>query len=146
MATRDEQIGKRTRHEQAMRVLFEPAIAHLGKAEHPLDNPDRMFDLGPHFGLGAVFGPLDLIDNTTVTVAAIGEIQRPGRMLPDHRPLTAIRLAAPHARFVAANRLGSTVLSATLAVVAWTAWISLLRLSTPKCAFTPKYHWFPFLV
>ena len=68
MATRDEQIGKRTGHEQAMRVLFEPAIAHLGKAEHPLDNPDRMFDLGPHFGLGAVFGPLDLIDNTTVTV------------------------------------------------------------------------------
>jgi hypothetical protein len=27
-----------------------------------------MFHLGPHFGFGAVFGPLDLIDNTTVTV------------------------------------------------------------------------------
>jgi len=36
--------------------------------------------------------------------------------------------------------LGSTVLSATLAGVAWTAWISLLRLSTPKCPFIPKYH------
>jgi len=43
-------------HEQAMRVLFEPAITHLGKAEHPLDNPDRMFDLGSHVGFGAVFG------------------------------------------------------------------------------------------
>jgi hypothetical protein len=41
-------------------------MTHLGKAEHPLDNPDRMFDPGPHLGFGAVFGPLDLIDNTAV--------------------------------------------------------------------------------
>jgi hypothetical protein len=38
------------------------------------------------------------------------------------------------------------VLSATLAGIADTAWISLVRLSTPKCAFIPKYHWLPFLV
>ena len=106
MAARDEQIGERTGHEQAMRVLFEPAIAHLGKAKHSLDNPDRMFDLGPHFGFSAVFGPLDFIDNTTVTVAAIGEIPRPGRMLLDHRPLAAIRLVAPHAGFVSVQQIG----------------------------------------
>src|SRR5215470_6812671 len=92
MAARDEQIGERAGHDQAMRVLFEPAIAHLGKAKHSLDNPDRMFDLGPHFGFGAVFGPLDFIANTTVTVAAICEILGLGRMLLDHRPLAAIRL------------------------------------------------------
>ena len=106
MAARDEQIGKRTGHEQVMRVLFEPAIAHLGKAEYPFDNPDGMFDLGPYFRLGAVFGPLDLIDNTTVTVAAIGEIQCPGRMLPDHHPLAAIRLVTPDAGFVAMQQIG----------------------------------------
>jgi hypothetical protein len=33
-----------------------------------------------------------------------------------------------------------------LAGVAATEWISLERLSTPKCAFMPKYHWLPFLV
>jgi hypothetical protein len=65
-----------------------------------------MFHLGPHFGFGAVFGALDLIDNTTVTVAAIGEIPPPGRMLPDHRPLAAIRLVAPHAGFVAVQQAG----------------------------------------
>ena len=54
MAARDEQIGERTGHDQVMLVLFKPAIAHLSKAKHPLDNPDRMFDLGPHFGFGAV--------------------------------------------------------------------------------------------
>jgi hypothetical protein len=30
----------------AMGVLLQPAIAHLGKAKHPLDDPDRMFDPG----------------------------------------------------------------------------------------------------
>src|ERR1700753_3775153 len=100
MPAHHEQVGQRAGHQQAMRVLLQPAIAHLGKAEHPLDDPDRMFDPGPHFRLGAVFRPLDLIDNTA----------------------------------------GRTVLSATLAGVDTTAWISLVRLSTPKCAFIPKYH------
>jgi len=36
--------------------------------------------------------------------------------------------------------------SCTLAAVAATEWIILLLLSTPICAFIPKYHWFPFLV
>ena len=35
------------------------------------------------------------------------------------------------------NRSGSTVLSATLAGVATAAWISLVRLSMPICAFMP---------
>ena len=71
MAAHCEQIGQRTGHEEAMGVLLQPAIAHLGKAEHPLDDPDHMFNPGPHFGLGAVFGPLDLIDNTAVAVTAM---------------------------------------------------------------------------
>ena len=38
----NEQIGERAGHQQAMRVLLQPAIAHLGEAEPPLDDPDRM--------------------------------------------------------------------------------------------------------
>ena len=53
MSAGDEQIGQRAGHQQAMRVLFEPAIAHLGKAEHPLDDPDPMLDFGPHLRFGA---------------------------------------------------------------------------------------------
>src|SRR6202007_2856624 len=146
MAARHEQIGQRASHEQAMGVLLQSAIAHLGKAEHPLDDADRMLDPGPHSGLGAVFPPLDLIDNTAVTVAANGEIPGLGRMLPDHRPLSAIDLVTPHTGLLPMQQLGRTVLSATLAGVAATAWISLLRLSTPRCAFIPKYHWLPFFV
>jgi hypothetical protein len=82
MPARDEQIGQGASDEQAMEVLVQPAIAHLGKAEHPLDDSDRMFDPGPHFGFGAVFRPLDLTDNTAVAVAPIGEIPGLGPRWP----------------------------------------------------------------
>jgi hypothetical protein len=78
----NEQIGQRTGHQQAMGVLLQPAVAHLGKAQYPLDDPDRMFDPGPYFGFGAVFRTLDLIDNAAVAVAAVGEVAGLGRMLP----------------------------------------------------------------
>ena len=87
MPAHHEQIGQCAGHDQAMSVLLQPAIAYLGKAEHPLDDPDRMFDPGPHFGLGTVFRPLDLIHDTAVAVAAIGEILGFWRVLPDHRAL-----------------------------------------------------------
>jgi uncharacterized protein YcgI (DUF1989 family) len=44
-----------------MSVLFEPAIAHLGKAERSFDDPNPMLDLGPYLRFGPVFGPLDLV-------------------------------------------------------------------------------------
>src|SRR6266550_7173767 len=125
MAARHEQIGQRAGHEQTMGVLVEPAVAHLGKAEHPLDDPDRMLDPGPHFGFGAVFRSLDLIHDAAVVVAAIDEIPGLGSVLPDHRALAAVGLITPHAGLVAMQQLG--VPSATLAGVATTAWISLVR-------------------
>ena len=36
---RHEEIGERAGHDQAMGVLFEPAIAHVDETEHPLDDP-----------------------------------------------------------------------------------------------------------
>jgi len=62
MAARHEEIGQRAGYEQAMQVLRQSAIAHFGKAKHTLDDPDRMFDPGPHFGFGAVFCPLGFIN------------------------------------------------------------------------------------
>src|SRR5215472_12822559 len=97
MAARHKQIGQRAGHEQAVGVLCESAIAHLGEAEHPLNDPDRMLDPGAYLGLGAIFRPLDLIHHTAVAIAAaIGEIFSLWRMLADHRPLAAIGLITPH--------------------------------------------------
>src|SRR5215469_8740031 len=145
MSARHEQIGQRAGYQQSVGVLLQPAIAHLGEAEHPLDDADRMFNPGPHFGLGAIFRPLDLIDDTAVAVAAIDEILGLWCMLPDHRPLAAIGLITPHPGLPAVQQIGQHRAVGALAGVTTTAWISLLRLSTPKCALMPKYHWLPFL-
>src|SRR5215467_6432396 len=97
MPARDKQIGQGTGHKQAMGVLVEPAIAHLDKTKDPLDDPAEC----SHFGLGAIFRPLDLVHNTSVAVATIGEIASLGGVLPDHPALAAVGLIAPHPGLVA---------------------------------------------
>src|ERR1700730_5052994 len=70
MPARHKQIGEGAGHEQAMGVLIEAAIAHLDETEHPLDDPDRMLDLGSYFGLVTVFRPLPLVHHATLAVSA----------------------------------------------------------------------------
>lgn len=89
-STRYEQIDQRAGHEQAMGVLFEPAIAQLGKAENPLDHPDRMFNPGRTFGLRRFFARSisSTTPRVTVTAIALGA-HAPGSLLagrgkPDH--------------------------------------------------------------
>jgi len=78
-----------------MLVLLEPTVAHLGEAEHALDNSDRMRDFGPHLRFAAVLGALHRVGDAAVTTAAVGEILRPRRFLADRGALTAIGLIAP---------------------------------------------------
>jgi len=61
MASRHEPIGQSAGGQQTVGVFAKPAIAHLGKAEHPLDDRDRLFDPGPDLRLGPIFRPLDLV-------------------------------------------------------------------------------------
>src|SRR5215813_11133999 len=103
-----KQIGEGAGHEQAMSILFEPAIAHLGEAKHSLDDPDRMLDFGPHLRFGAIFRALDLIHNTATAIAPVDEVFRSRCVLTDYCPLAAIRLVAPHAGSFPCNRRGST--------------------------------------
>jgi hypothetical protein len=49
------EIGQRRSHQQAMQTLLEPAVAHLGKAEHPLLTPMGCSTLARTFGLMRFF-------------------------------------------------------------------------------------------
>jgi len=40
----DEQVGERTGDNEAMSVLSEPAVAHIGEPKDALDDDDRMLD------------------------------------------------------------------------------------------------------
>src|SRR5262249_58242195 len=96
----DKQIGERAGDDEAMSILYEPAIAHLGEAEDPFDSPDRMLHFGPHFRFGAVFRPLDLVHDAAMAIAAVDEVLRARGMPAGHRPPTPIGLIAPHAGVV----------------------------------------------
>ena len=75
MPARHEQIGQRAGHQQAMGVLAQPAIANLGKAEHPLDDPDRVFD--PITRLIGVLGRRRRIDDGCVGMIGPVSLSRP---------------------------------------------------------------------
>ena len=79
MAARHEQVGEGAGDEQAMSVLVEPAVANHDEAEQPLDDVEGMLDFGPHLRLGAVPGPLDLVDDAAMTIAFVGEVESVGR-------------------------------------------------------------------
>src|SRR5215813_8959088 len=102
----DKQIGQRAGDNEAMSVLSEPAVAHFGKAEDPLDDTDRMLDFGAHLRFGPVFRALALVHDTAMAIAAVDEVLRARCVLADHRPLAAIGLVAPHAGFVPVQQIG----------------------------------------
>jgi len=106
MVTSDEQIGERAGHEQAMRVLVQSSVTDLDEAEHPLDDEKRVFDFGPHLRLGPVFGSLDVVHDTVMPGAPIGEILGLRRVFDDHISLAAIGLVAPHPGFLAVQQIG----------------------------------------
>jgi hypothetical protein len=81
-----------------------------------------------------------------MAVAVVNKILRSRCMQPDGSLLAAIGLVAQQRVSLPCKRPGNIMLSATLVDVATTAWISFVRLSTPKCAFIPKYQWLPFFV
>src|SRR5712664_2093076 len=54
MPARDVQIGQRTGYEQAVGVLRDAAIAHLGESEDALQNANRMLHLGADARLGSI--------------------------------------------------------------------------------------------
>jgi len=132
VAARYEQIGQSAGHQQTVGVLVEPAIAHLGEAKDPLDDPDRMFDPGPDLRLGAIFRALDLIHDAAVAVTPIGEILSFWRVLPDHRPLATVGLIAPHSGLLAMQQIGQHRAVGGIGGGGGYPWISLLWLSTPR--------------
>ena len=89
-------VRQRTRHKQALRILHQPTVAHLGKAELALDHAEQMFDLGAHPALGGVGGPLRRRQRPAARPLVVGKVLRLRGLRLDHRPLPVISAIAPH--------------------------------------------------
>jgi len=126
MRARHEQIGQCAGHDQAMSVVLEPAITHLGESEHTLDDPDRMFD--PRFREGRLLArTLDLVRFFARSISSTTPRWRQRRLTKSCARGACWGITArwsryawsPHTRVsFPCNKSGSTVLSATLAGVA----------------------------
>ena len=122
-----------------MRILGQPPVAHLHEAEDALDDAEGMLDPGAYLRLGSVLRPLNLIDRILEPIATVGEVLRLRRMRADDLALPVIGRVAPDARLLAMQQVGQPRV-VHVGRVATTEWISLVWLSTPMCAFMPKYH------
>ena len=60
-------IRQGTRHEQPMRVFLEPFVTRLGETEDPLDDQERMFDLGTHTGFGFKIKGSEYLTTASIT-------------------------------------------------------------------------------
>jgi hypothetical protein len=67
-------------------------------------------------------------------------------MLPDHRPLAAVGLITPHPGLLPMQQLGQDRAVGDIGRRRHCRMDQLVRRSTAKCAFIPKYHGLPFLV
>ena len=76
LAADHEQIRQCRGDFQTVQILRQSAIAHLLKAEHPLDHPEDVLDLRAYLRLGTILRPLDLIDLAVVAIGSVGEVLR----------------------------------------------------------------------
>jgi hypothetical protein len=100
--TRQVEVGQRQRREGTVGILDQPPIAHLGKAPQSLDYRKHMFDLRPHFLLGAVLCPPDFVGRLVLAAAYpfVGEVFCLWRLGANLRYLSLIGVVAIHPFFV----------------------------------------------
>ena len=71
---------------------------------------------------------------------AVDQVLRSRCVLADHCPLTAIGLVAPHPRLLAMQQIRQDLAVGDIGGGGDDGVDDLARLSTPICAFMPKYH------
>src|SRR5262249_13664905 len=91
-------VGQRGSDFHAVQVLGKTAIAHFLEAEHTLDHPDRVLNLGPHPRFGLILRPVHLVQPAATAVLTVDEVFRPRRSGTDHLALPLVTLITPHAR------------------------------------------------
>ncbi len=152
-----QQVHQRAAGEQWMGIFRQPAVAHFREAEAQLENGEDVLDPGARLALDVVLLALLRVAAQLGAPAPIDPVFGFRRAGADGCRRTLVGLVAPSgvpadrslsvgwqtSRSPPCSSAGSMRLSATLAAVPTTEWISLVRLSTPTCAFMPKYHWLP---
>jgi hypothetical protein len=76
----------------------------------------------------------------------LDEVPSAGGMVTDHGALPAVGGVAPHPRLLPMKQVGQHLAVMHIRRRGRQRMDQLGPLSTPRCAFMPKYHWLPFFV
>src|SRR6266851_5765011 len=93
------QIGERTGDEQAIRVLRDTAIAHLGEAEDALDDADGVLDSGAHARARPIDDALTRLEVFVAAPALLSKVFGRGSKSFDHLALPGVGAIAPDMGF-----------------------------------------------
>ena len=101
----EKNIGQRRRHEHAVAVLGQTAIAHFGESKHPLDDADRMLDSCPDARLVAVLCLDRLVQEMLSLTLPVGEVLGLRRLGANDFLLALVRLIAVDPRLLSVQQL-----------------------------------------
>src|SRR5712691_9577842 len=103
------QIGERTGDEQAIRVLRDTAIAHLGEAEDALDDTDGVLDSGAHARARSIDDALTRLQVLVAAPALLSKVLRRGSKSFDHLALPGVGAITPDMGFSPMKQLRQQV-------------------------------------
>ena len=134
-------VDQRQHRKRAVRILGQSPVTYLGKAPDTLEREKRMLHLGPCLALGAIDLFVPLSQWRVAAGSFVREVFSLGRFGFECTLLAPVGAVAIQPGLVAMLvKLPSCWLSCSLAAVTLALWISPVALSTPMCAFMPKYH------
>src|SRR6185312_5125737 len=98
-------VGQRRRHQDAIAVLRQAAVAHLGEAEDPLDHSNRMLDACTNARLAAALRLDRLIQVVLPLALPVGAVLGLRRLGTNNIALALVRMVAIAARILPAQKL-----------------------------------------
>jgi len=147
MLSRHIQIDQSAGQEQPVGVLVQTAVTDLVEVKYPLEDQERMLDLGPDSRLGAVLRAFRVRQSAVAAALLLDKVSRLRCMLADQLALSGIGRVTPDTGLPTVQQIAQQ--SGYRAH--WLPWrlpngSAWPRLSTPMWAFMPKYHGLPFFV
>lgn len=100
-----EQIGQRAGHEQAIGILGDAAVAHLGETEEAFDHQKRALAFRPHPRFVSILGAFGIGQRPVAARLGLGKVAGLGRHASNRFGLPDVGRVTPHPCFIAMQQL-----------------------------------------
>jgi len=105
-SSRHVQVYQSASHEQPVGVLVQTPITNLVKAKHPLENQERMLNLGADARLYSILRTFSVRQGLVTAAFLLGKVLGLRRMLTDQLALSSIGRITPDTGFTTMQQIG----------------------------------------